>query len=640
MSNSTTSPASAASPAVGAAGPDLAGKPRGITPEFIAAGLFILALLPFLPALHNGFVWDDDHHVTLNPVLRSVEGLYRIWFVPGATPQYYPVAFTVFWAEFRLFGLRAPGYHTLNLFLHAINVLLMWRVLLRMGLAERVAVLAALLWGIHPVQVETVDWIMELKNVLSTTLYLLSGRLLLRLWDFSLPADRPLVRRGAVYAGAVVLFVLALLTKSVTASLPAAFLLILWWRRGRLGWKDVRPLLLFFAIGIVSGLYTAHVEQTLVGASGQEWALRPLQRVLIAGRAAAFYAGKLAWPVHLTFFYKRWIVDPAVWWQWLFPVGVLGLAAALVLLHKRIGRGPATGVLFFIGTLFPALGFINVYPFRYSFVADHFQYVACAGLLTLLAAGLARISWRAAIPIATLLVLGFGARSYARCLAFYDAFTLYSDVVAQDPHSWVGHALLAAEYAERDEVNNPARPQIHKAIEHFAAATQLAPRVTENFEGLAQMDMKLEHFPEAIEKLKALLARPDLSASRRAALLADLGLIETLNERQDSAMDYYRQAIETDPATSYTARYNLARILAMKNRLDEAIAQFQEALKLLPESGDANLALGLCLAQQNRLQEAMPYFERAVQFDPGSATARASLERARAVLDRQRYAPR
>jgi tetratricopeptide (TPR) repeat protein len=640
MSNPTTSPAGASSGDSGGGAPELAKKPPGITPEFIAAGLFLLALLPFLPALHNGFIWDDDHHVTGNPVLRSMEGLFRIWFVPGATPQYYPVVFTVFWVEFRLFGLHAPGYHTLNLFLHGINVLLLWRVLLRIGLPERVAVLAAVLWGVHPVQVETVDWIMELKNVLSTTLYLLSGRLLLRLWDFPLPADRPVVRRGWTYAGAVGLFVLALLTKSVTASLPAAFLLILWWRRGTIGWKDVRPLLPFFAIGIVSGLVTAVVEQKLVGANGQEWALTPLQRVLIAGRASAFYAGKLAWPLHLTFFYPRWVVDPAVWWQWLFPAGVLGVALLLVLLRGRIGRGPAAAVLFFIGTLFPALGFINVYPFRYSFVADHFQYVACAGLLTLLAAGLARVPWRAGIAIATVLVVGFGARSYARCLAYYNAFTLYSDVVAQDPNSWVGHALLAAEYAERDQVNNPARPEVHEAIKHFAAATQLAPHVSENFEGLAQMDMKLERFPEAIERLKALLARNDLSKNRRAALLADLGLIETLNDRQDSAMDYYRQAIEMDPAASYTAHYNLGRILAMKNRIDEAVAQFQAALKLLPESADANLALGLCLAQQNRLEEALPCFERAVLYDPSSASARASLERARALLNRQRIAPR
>jgi tetratricopeptide (TPR) repeat protein len=612
---------------------------REIAPEFIAAGLFILALLPFLPALHNGYIWDDDHHVTGNPVLRSVNGLYRIWFVPGQTPQYYPLAFTVFWLEFKLFALKASGYHTVNLFLHGANVLLLWRVLLRIGLPGRAAILAAALWGVHPVQVETVDWIMELKNLLSTGLYLLSARLLLRGWGFALPRDKPLGRHahGRLYLGALVLFLLALLAKSVTASLPAAFLLVLWWKRGGFGWGDLKRMLPFFIIGAAAGLFTSHMEHTSVGASGPEWELTPLQRVLIAGRAASFYAGKLAWPQHLTFFYPRWNVDPAAAGQWLFPLGALGVVAALFVLRHRIGRGPLAAVLFFLGTLSPALGFVSVYPFRYSFVADHFQYMACAGLLTLAAAMIARAPLRAAVPVATLLLLALGARSYARCFAFRDAFTLYQDVVAQDSHSWVGHALLASEYADRDDVDDPRRPAIHEAITEFSAATQLAPKVVENFEGLAQMEMKLERFPEAAARINALLERDDLTPARRAALYSDLGLVATLQNRADDAMAWYRKAIATDPPSSYTAHYNLGRILALRGKIDESIQEFDAALKFAPESSDANLAMGMSLATENRLDEAIFYLQRAAAYNPQSSVAKATLDRAIALRDHQRY---
>ena len=157
---------------------------------------------------------------------------------------------------------------------------------------------------------------------------------------------------------------------------------------GGIEWKrDVQPLLPWFVLGASAGLFTAWVESTLIGAKGVEFALTPVQRLLLAGRAIWFYAGKVVWPANLTFFYPRWNVDASVWWQFLFPVGAIAAAVALWRVAHR-NRGPLAGFLIFAGTLFPVLGFFNIYPFRYAYVADHFAYLASLGILVPLASAL------------------------------------------------------------------------------------------------------------------------------------------------------------------------------------------------------------------------------------------------------------
>ena len=222
-------------------------------------------------------------------------------------------------------------------------------------------------------------------------------------------------RRGGYYALALGLFVLGLMSKTVIATLPAALLVVFWWQRGRLSWRqDVLPLLPFFVAGIGAGLFTAWVERKFGRAEGSEYDFSIIERFLIAGRAIWFYLGKLFWPVNLIFIYPRWQVSQAVWWQYLFPAAAALLLGALGWL-RRWRRGPLAALLFFVGTLFPALGFFNVYPFRYSFVADHFQYLAGIGPIVLVAAGISiglnrfgkrRLFWEPALCGILLAVLG------------------------------------------------------------------------------------------------------------------------------------------------------------------------------------------------------------------------------------------
>jgi hypothetical protein len=335
-----------------------------------SAALAIVCLAAYFPALNGQFLWDDDRHVSQNKALRSLDGLRRIWFVPHTTPQYYPLTHTTFWIEWRLWGDRTVGYHIANVLLHAINALLLWRLLRLLDVPGAWA--AAMLFALHPIQVESVAWISERKNLLSMMFYLGA---LITWWRGANGSGR-----GQLIA-AFVLFVLALLAKSVACSMPAVALVLLWWKRGMLRWRDVWLLLPFFAVGLAMALLTGWTERTYVGASGADWQLSPIQRLLIASRTVWFYAMKLVWPARLTFSYPRWEVSSSQPWQYLFIVACAAVFTSLSLLRHRIGRGAVAAVTIFVGVLVPALGFVNTYPMRYSFVADHFQYMAGAALI-------------------------------------------------------------------------------------------------------------------------------------------------------------------------------------------------------------------------------------------------------------------
>lgn len=344
--------------------------------------LAVSVFIAYQPVLRGGFIWDDDDYVTNNWTLHDFNGLKHIWFDTQATPQYYPLVHTTFWLEYHAWKLNPVGYHVVNVLLHALGSILLWRVLKRLELPG--AWLAAAVFALHPVNVESVAWITERKNVLSAVFFFAAAWAYLRFAGESEGKKR----RWSWWLAALCLFVCALLSKTVACSLPAVLLLVRWWKKKRLQAGDVLPMVPFFIAGLWLGLQTARLEEHHVGASGAEWSFSLGERCLIAGRALWFYAGKLVWPVKLTFVYPRWQMDAGIWWQWLFPAAALAIVATLWFARKRIGRGPLVAVLVFAGALFPALGFVNVYPMRFSFVADHFQYLASIGIIVLVTNGM------------------------------------------------------------------------------------------------------------------------------------------------------------------------------------------------------------------------------------------------------------
>ena len=571
-------------------------------------------------------LWDDDRHVTL-PALRSIHGLWRIWFDVGATPQYYPLLHSAFWIEHRLWGDAVPGYHLVNVLLHVIASLLLVAIVRRVGLTAA-AWPAGFLFALHPMSVEAVAWISEQKSTLSAVFYLGSALVYLKF-------DQ--TRRRSQYSLALTLFVMAVLSKSVTATLPAALLLIFWWQRGRIDWKrDAIPLLPWFAIGAPAGLFTAWVERTYIGAQGPEYALSWLDRSLLAGRVVWFYLSKLLLPVDLMFFYPHWKIDAGQWWQYIFTLALVASVASLVWLSKS-RRGPLAVTLFFIGTLLPVLGFFNVYPFIYSYVADHFAYLASLAVIVPVAVAAAKRPYVSPLLVAVLLIL-----TWREARAYKDVESLYTETLRRNPTSWISHNNLG-DYL----VDKPGR--LDEAIGHFQSALNLKPDSANAHNNLGSAYSRLGRVPDAIgEFQKALDIRPDFPLAlnnlgsallkipgRNAEALHDLQKAVSLQPsfadahnnlgaalarfpgRMPEAMAQYQFALELEP-DSAEAHNNLAGALAGAGRLQEAIGHFRTAARLNPESADAHDNLGIALRQAGQKEEAISQFRTAVQYRPRS----------------------
>lgn len=577
-----------------------ASEPKPWLNNWIGALLLMAVVVAaYWPAMSGGFIWDDDLYVTKNATLHDGHGLWQIWFMVDAVPQYYPMVYTTFWLEHQLWGINPLGFHLVNVLLHAAAAILLWQVLVRLEVPG--AWLAAVIFAIHPVEVESVAWITERKNVLSAVFYFSAALAYLRFVALE-KVEGSNRLRWYWYCGAVGLFVGALLSKTVTCSLPAALLLVCWWKRDCLRWRWILPLSPFFVIGMALGLATVWIEKYHVGAQGAEWSFTFGERCLIAGRALWFYAGKLVWPTQLTFSYSHWSISVDVWWQWLFPIAVVGVMVGLWLARCRIGKGPLVAVLFFAGTLGPALGFVNVYPMRYSFVADHFQYLASVGLIVLGAAGLSRMpKMLSAGIVAVLMVL-----TWQQTHIYRNLNVLWSDTLVKNPDCWMAHANLGHELHE--EGRNQA------AEEHFRNAIKINPNSWEAQCNLGVVLAEGGRFDEAIEHYcKALQVKPDYYFA-----LNGLGNALAAKGQVDEAIKNYYWAIQVGPYFS-DAYNNLGIVLADKGLFDEAIKNYKKAVEINPNYWEALDNLGIALSARGRFDEAIKNFRQAIWINSDCA---------------------
>jgi tetratricopeptide (TPR) repeat protein len=559
--------------------------------------LLLATLVAYYPVWHGGLLWDDDQHLT-REALRSIDGLWRIWFDIGATQQYYPITHSAFWLEYRLWANHTFGYHIVNVGLHACSAYLVAAILRRLAVPG--AVVAALIFALHPVHVESVAWIAELKNTLSGVFFL-SAALAYVHFDQR--------RETRLYVSALALFVLALLSKSVTATLPAALVVIVWWRRGTIDRRrDLWPLIPFVAAGAAAGLLTAWVEKTMIGARGAEFEFSFVERCVIAGRVIWFYLHTLVWPSNLMFNYPRWTISGGEWWQYVDLLAVLAVAGVL---WWRRARGPLAALLVFCALLFPVLGFFNVYPFRFSFVADHFAYLASIPIIALAAAGLDSCArrWRLTPPVTAVAVLALsgalGFLTFRQSRHYTDAETLYLDLLARNPSSWLAHANLGTLMLN-------TRPG--EALAHLDKALQLEPDLAEarNDRGTAlqrtgRLDEAVAEYREAIRLV------PDFATAHNNLANALLAL-----GRHEEAIAAGREALRLRP-DFLEAHYSVALALLALGRREEALVHFGEAVRLKPDFADAHENLARLLQEMGRFAEALPHHEAALRFAPDSA---------------------
>ena len=572
---------------------------------FFCLILAVITILAYQPAWHGGLVWDDQANIT-TPELRSLDGLRRIWFVPRTTQQYYPLLYSSYWLQQRLWGDSPTSYHLVNLLLHIGCAVLVLKILrfLRIPGAE----LATIIFALHPVNVETVAWIAERKNTLSGLLGLAAT-----LWYLKFDENRS---RGS-YALALGLFLLGLLSKTAIVTLPLVWLVIFWWKRGAFAWRrDVVPVAPFLFLSAAAGLMTSWVEHGNIAYRTRILDLTLVDRCLIAGRAFWFQLSKLLCPSDLMFVYPRWEINGAAWWQYLFPLAVLGLLGILWSL-RRWSRAPLAGVLVYIFLLLPSLGFLNIYFFIYSFVADHWQYLACLGIITPCASGIVWFtgrlkSWQELLePAITLVLAGvLFVLTWQQSRMYSDIETLYGTTIAHNPTCWMAQVNLGNILYKAN--------RIPEAMDLFKQASQIKPAVAHYSLGNALIDTG--RTSEAIDQYEqALRIDRDYAEAHN-----NLGSAQFLTGRASEAMDHYKQALRIDPDYA-KAHNNMGNALVQMGRASEAMDHYKQALRMTPGSADAHNNLGAALGQMGRISEAIEQLQTALRIDPNYIEARNNL---------------
>ncbi len=582
----------------------------GWHPGVMAALLLLVTLVAYGPALTGDFFlyWDDAKWTRdMEPLAQDVSGLWRIWSELGAVEQYYPLTATSFWMDRRLWGDWTLPYHVENVLLHAASAFLLGLLLRRLRVPG--AWLAAFIIALHPVMVESVAWVTERKNVLSLPFFL--GALIASAGFASWP-ERVEKERGRwwrAYLLTAVLFLAAILAKVSAFVFPAVLLLLCWWKKGTLSpRRDVLPMLPFFAVAIALSLVVHHVETKLLGSEGEVFDMSLAQHILVAGRVLCFHAGKLLAPVDVCAMYARWTPDPAVWWQWLFPAGVILAVVAAWGLRHRIGRGPVVALFYFAGSLFPLLGFFEVYGMAFTFVADRWVYLPSLGILVPTAVCLDRLArqvrpmplrWGllAAVPA---LLAGLTWQSAGR---FRDERTLWAVTAEQNPACWAAFNNLG-NLAAGEGRHEEAAALFRRALEADADNTHA-------LNNLANALLNSGQAGEAVERFRELLERdPKLAVAHH-----NLGLGLLKLGRPVEAVEAFREALRLQPDL-LPAHQQLGDLLLALGRSGEAEAQYLATLEVAPQDANALLTLGNLRIAQGRLREACDFYERALETSP------------------------
>jgi len=569
--------------------------------------LLALVLLAYLPALRAGYVWDDPV-LTENPLITSPDGLWHFWAEPSRNvheSHYWPVVYSTFWFEYRLWGLRPLGYHLDNILLHGLCAVLLWRLLRRLEVPG--AWLGAALFALHPVHAESVAWVIERKDVLSGAFCLGAA---LAYWEFDAS------RRHGSYAAALALFALALLSKSSVIVLPFALALALWWKHG---WVEGRRLLpLAPMAAMVAGITLFDLSQFYRLSTSSQVPLSALDRLQIAGRAFWFYPQKLVWPHPLVALYPKWQIDAASLGAWLPHAGALALVGALWAGRRRFGRGPFVAVALYAVSIAPVLGLLKHGFLDFAWVADRFQYLPSIGLLALAGAGLSRLD-RAAFPriaaraVPGALLAALGALTFQQAGFYRDYASLFRHNVAMYPDNWRARCQLSTGLSREG--------RLAEAAAELEQVIRCKPDLLHTYVlGLATMQARMDRVIEASNSFEAALAlKPDFQEGQHefACFLAKQDQVEP-------AIRHFLAAIRLAP-NAPDAPHNLGCLLGKQDRPVEAAKWLREAVRLAPGNPVYRSDLAMALWHSGAPGEAVEQLEEALRLDPGLPEAHATL---------------
>jgi tetratricopeptide (TPR) repeat protein len=573
----------------------------------VLLGLIIVVTVAIVykPAWHGGFIWDDDVYVSKNKLLTQANGLARIWFSLDSPSQYFPLTYTSFWIERRIWGLNTTGYHIINILFHATNALLIWRLLTSLKLPG--SWLAAGLFALHPVNVESVAWISERKNVLSLFFSLIS----LLAWAAFTKEKGKL--QGWIYFVALICFSFALLAKTTACTLPIAFVLMELLEGKAITSTRLTQIAPFCAIGVAMGLLSIWWERFHQGARSDLFGVGIPERFLIASKALWFYAAKLVYPANLMFSYPHWDVRRHDLGSYVWPLACIVTILLVYGLRERFGRGLEISGIYYILTLAPLLGFVMESTFRYTFVADHYQYAATIGPCALVAAAvstfLGRLSmYKAAVYwlVSCGILCFLGYLTFKQSELYRDSETLWRITLRRNPTSALAEYQLACACLENGKVD--------EGLYYFKDNIGRFPQDADAYYNLGSVFLRLGRFNEAIDNYKkAINIRPDSPRFKN-----NLGDALLLNGSVDEALDCFEEAVRIEPGFG-DAQNNLiyvARLLAMKTD-----RRFQdEGTKILSRETDDRFfagndpeflhVLGTAYAQAGRTSQALASAQR------------------------------
>jgi tetratricopeptide (TPR) repeat protein len=612
----------------------------------LVAIVFAAVLAAYQPVWHAGFIWNDDLQVTANPCVVGPLGFADIW--TGAAASHSPLTTTTFWILNALWGLSPLPYHLADVLLHAASAVLLWLVLRRLRVPG--AWFGALLWALHPVQVNSAAWISEIGNAQSAVFYLLS------IWCFLgwLEARTASGQRRQVVCclAAVLCAALAVLSSPSTVMLPVVLGLCWWWTSGEWRWRNLLWLAPFLAVSIAAGGWTISEQQFHAGSAGPDWNHTAPEQLIAAGNAVWFYLGKLIWPSPLIFVYPRW--EPVASQLTAYLPALAAVAAWLGLWWYRSRLRPVFFAATYFGiSLVPALGFFGTDFQRYSFVGDHFQYLASMGILALVGAGLATALGRLRIGGAMLqpalgaeFLLGLGALTWLQAHTYANDGILWRTTIEENPGCWIAHTNLGAWLVK--EGNNAGaidhleqalrlKPGFYQAqsnlglalfksgrpaeaIPCYRNALKTKPDDAETLGNLGDALAKLRHWPEAISCYElSLLVRPAAPIVQN-----NLGVLLMQSNRVDEAVPHLQEAVRLKPAYA-GAENNLGNALIELGRTDDGVRHLKAAVRAQPEFADARFNLGVALVAMGQPDEGIKHLQQAVQLNPDDRDAQFDL---------------
>jgi Tfp pilus assembly protein PilF len=586
----------------------------------VLAALFIYSPVyhPFFPA---DWLWDDDQLLTANATVQSTTpgALAKLWFNPDGA-DYFPLSYTALWLQWAFFGMWPTGYHLTTVVLHIIGALLVWRLFAVMRIPG--AWLGGVLFAVHPVCVESVAWVSELKNTLSLPLFLLSAIHFIQA-DEAEP-DSPVATKH--YVISMVTFLLSMFAKTSIVAMPVVLLLYAWWKRGRITERDLVRSAPYFAISVILGIITIYYQHGR--AIGQETIIvgGPDSRIATAGMSILFYLKLIFWPVHLLPIYTKWEVDPPKVWQFL-PWPVIAAAGWWCWQNRATwGRHVILGLGFFLLMVAPVLGFITISYMRITWAADHFIYLPMIGVIGLVAAGIA--TWYDRLPDAerpllvagtsvVLALLTWMSFGYAGCWVNEDA--LWTHTLMYNENAWQAHNRLGAKKFSRGHVDD---------IPAGARGGQFSTGLRRDIENRGA----LHHFT------RSTALRPDLGETHN-----NLGTALSAKGRINEAIEQFKEACRVTPHVP-AIHVNLANALAAASRFPEAERKYAELIgqiekqhaEMVQRTGNPALPIdpgiaalinnyGVTLFKQDKKEEAIAAFRRALSINPNLKDARESL---------------